>query len=302
MVLISHVCFLAALALLAGYTDCRHGENHPTARSAALAIVGFFPAGMFLHMGYSESLFLLICIGMLYLIRIGASPAWVAGVVAVGLTTRFVGLVLVLPALMYAWQHGRGGWRSAGWIAACLPLMFAGLAGLMWYQDTAFGDPILFARGRDDLWRMREPLSLGKKAATLLTLQPVWGVFDSASPLYWGRYCKSSAEALFSVYPANSVVFLLALGLTGWGAWKRLLNRYEIAMTAGLLAIPYWIGGYDINMVSMARYVSVVAPLYPVAGVLLARWGPAGIAGFAGCGAALMMMYAARFAQGHWII
>jgi hypothetical protein len=266
-----------------------------------VVLAGFFPAGIFFHFGYAESQFLLICVGMLCLIDRGYHPLLVAGVAAVGPVTRWVGLALLPPVLMYAWRYGRGGWRSAGWAAACLPLTLAGLAALMGYFDATFGDPILFARGRDDLWRMRDPLPPGEKVVVLLTLRPVRDVFDPGSPAYWGKH-GGSAEALFSTYPVNPVVFVLALGLTGWGVWRGLLDRYAAVTVVGLLAIPYWVGGYDMDMVSMARYVSVVAPLYPVAGVLLARCGPAGLAAYAGGGAALTAGYAARFAQGHWIL
>ena len=81
-----------------------------------------------------------------------------------------------------------------------------------------------------------------------------------------------------------------------------MLARSSADLKAGLLAIPYWVGGYDMSMASMARYVTVVAPLYPVVGVLLARAGPTGLAGLAGSGSVLMAVYAGRFAQGHWIM
>ena len=302
MVFAAHACLLAAAALLARYTDRRHGAAHPGARSAALVVLGFFPPAVFFHMGYSESQFLLICVGALTLIDRGAHPLWVAALAALGTVTRPVGLALVPPALLYAWQFGGGRWRSAGWACICLPVALAGMAALMGYFDHAFGDPILFARGRDDLWRFRPELPPGEKLLTLLALEPVWDVFDPDSPAWWGRSCDSAADAVFSTYPANPVVFVLALGLTAWGAHRGLMNRYELLMTAGLLAIPYWAAGYDVNMVSMARYVTVVAPLYPVAGVLLRRAGPGGLAGLAGCGSVLMAGYAGRFAQGHWVM
>ena len=67
------------------------------------------------------------------------------------------------------------------------------------------------------------------------------------------------------------------------GCWKRWLNGYEIGAALGLLFIPYWTVGYESQMVSMARYVVVIAPLYLVAGRLLAKLPP--LVGGCGLGA-----------------
>jgi|GEM_PF-4300052 len=297
-VLVSHASLLFAFLWLAVYTDSRHGARSPNARSGALIAAGFFPASLFFHLGSSESLFLLICLIGLGLIEGAKSPVWIACLFAIGLSMRLAGLALILPALIYAWQYGRGGWRSAGWVVLCLLLMLAGFLG---YRDSTTGEPVVFGQGWAQPWPLLEPRSLGSEVVALLTLRPVWGGFDSTSSLHWGRFCASSVEAFFSIDAVGSVGFLLALVLTGWGAWKRILNRYEVAMAAGLLAIPYWVGGDNISMVSMARHVSVVAPIYPVAGVLLARCSPVGVAGIAGLLATLMTFYAARVASDRWI-
>jgi hypothetical protein len=301
MVLTSHVCFLAALVLLADYTARRHGGAHPNARLGALVCLGFFPVGMFFHMGYTESLFLLVCAAMLTLIDRGCHPTWVAGLAAAGLVTRLVGPALCLPVALYAWRYGRGGWRSAGLVAICLPVSLAGVAVLMEHFDQQFGDPILFLRGRDDLWRSNPALPVDEKVERLLALEPVWGMFDPDSPAYWRHHLSSPADLAFRLYLVNRLAFLAALGLIAWG-WRRgLLDPCELAMVLCLVAVPYWVNGYDNNMSSMGRYMMVAAPLYPLAGILIGRAGEAACAVFAGCGAALMGMYAGLFAQGYWL-
>jgi hypothetical protein len=86
----------------------------------------------------------------------------------------------------------------------------------------------------------------------------------------------------------------------GW--WKRWLNGYEIWATLGLLFVPYWTIGYEGQMVSMARYVVVIAPLYLVAGRLLIKLPPA----VGGCVLALCCMllaaYSALFARWYWLV
>jgi hypothetical protein len=86
----------------------------------------------------------------------------------------------------------------------------------------------------------------------------------------------------------------------GWR--NRWLNAEELLLTGGLLLIPYWLIGYEIQMVAMARYVSVIVPLYPVLGRLLARLPPSVQGGLLGVNAFLLGTYAALFAQKYWIV
>lgn len=301
MVVASHACFLAALVILARYTERRHGREHPEARSAMLIAIGFFPIGMFFHMGYTESQFLLVCAMLMHLTERGYHPAVVAVVAAAGLITRLVGPALCLPVMWYAWSYGRGLWRSLARVAVCLLISLAGVAALMWYFDQRFGDPILFVRGRQDLWRANPALPIEEKLARLEVLRPVWGMFDQNDRAYWRNHVVGPADLVFRLYLANRLAFLATLGLTWWGFWREYLDRYEVAMALCLVALPYWVNGYDNNMSSMGRYMTVIAPLYPIAGVLLGRAGPVPRAVFAGCGAALMAIYAGLFAQGYWL-
>src|SRR5437764_214550 len=78
LVVVSHRCFAASLYLVGRYMDRRYGTEHTAARSAALLGLAFVPVGMFFHLCYAESLFLLLCIVELYLIDGRAHPLLVA--------------------------------------------------------------------------------------------------------------------------------------------------------------------------------------------------------------------------------
>jgi hypothetical protein len=301
MVFTSHACLLAALMILSNYTERRYGAVHPAARAAALGCVGYFPMGMFFHMAYTESLFLLACAALVDLIDRNAHPVYVAGVAAIGLVTRHVGVALVIAVIVYAWRYGRGGWQSIGWICVCVSISLLGLACMMWHFEEKFGDWILFLRGRTDLWRLNPALPFWEKVLRLLALEPVWGMFDPDCTAYWGRSRDASTGLGFLMGLMNRLTFLAALGLTWWGVRRNVLNACEFVLALALILIPYWVNGYDNNMSSMARYMIVIAPLYPIAGVLLSRTGQVFTASAAAAGAALMGAYAALFAQGYWI-
>jgi hypothetical protein len=301
MVLASHACFLAALILLANYTERRYGAAHPAARTGTLLCLGFFPVGMFFHVGYTESMFLLVCAGLISLMDRDFHPVWIATVAAVGLVTRLVGPALCLPVILYAWKHGRGGWRSLGWVCVCVLISLTGLVSLMAYFHQEFGDPLVFLRGRTELWRLHPPLPFGEKLVCLLGLEPVWGMFEPGSTAYWPQRLGSATDLVFRLCLMNRLTFVAALVLTWWGWWRGLLNPCEIALTLSLIAIPYWVNGYDNDMSSMARYMTVIAPLHPIAGILLGRGGPVVGGLFAAVGAAFMAIYAALFAQGYWL-
>jgi hypothetical protein len=301
LVLTAHLSFLAALALLAAYTERRYGAEAPAARPLAVLALGFVPTGVFFHLAYTESLFVLLAVGQLLLIERRAHPLLVALVTCLGVVARPVGVALVPPLLLYAWHYGGSAERSVGWVCLCLPVALAGLAAFMGYCDWAFGDPLAFVRDREDLWRARPRLPPLEKVWLLLTLEPVWGMLVPGSGASWRKFV-GPGPVLFGTYLLGPFAFLLALALVVLGVVVRRLNRYEVVLALGLLLVPYVVTGYDSAMISMARYVTVIVPLYPFAGFLLAR-APAPVpAALAGVGGVLLAIYAALFAQGHWVI
>jgi hypothetical protein len=273
----------------------------PRARSIAVLALGFLPTGVFFHLAYTESLFVFACVVELVLIERKAHPLLVALVVCLGVVVRPVGAALVLPLVLYAWRFGGGGERSLRWVCICLPIALAGLATFVGYCAWAFEDPIAFVRRRDDLWRLRTSVSPLEKAWLLLILEPVWGVFVPSSSAYWGRLL-TPGQAFFNTHLLGPVYFLGALILVASGVRLGRLNRYELALTAGLLLIPYWMTAYDSALVSMARYVGVIVPLYSFGAFLLSRLPAILFAVAAGVGGFFLGAYAALFAQGHWVI
>jgi hypothetical protein len=301
LVVLSHCCFAASLLLLGRYVSQRYGPEHQDACQATLLAASFVPAGIFFHMGYTESLFLLLVIAELSLIEHQAHPVLVAVVVGLATATRAVGVGLVLPLILYLARSAVRPRAFVGWCALCLPLACSGLIAYAAYCQWAFGDAFATVRDRATLWALRPLLPLPQKLWVLATLQPVRDIFSPPSPAFWGRYVIR-AQAPFSLYVANPVYFVAALGLVVVGRWKEWLNGYETWAALGLLLIPYWTIGYEAQMVSMARYVVVIAPLYLVAGRLFAKFSPQVSVCILVLSGLFLAVYAALFARWYWMV
>jgi hypothetical protein len=301
LVVVSHLCFAASLCLLAGYMKRRYGADQERACAAAILALSFVPAGLFFHLCYTESLFLLLCILHLYLMDSRAHPVLVALTVAMAAATRAVGVGLAAPLVLYLARYAGRPRSFLAWSCLCLPLAMSGLIAYGAYCHWAFGDALATVRDRATLWAMRPLPALPEKLWALATFQPVWEIFRPSSPAYWGRFAPG-AQAPFSLYMANPFYFVAALALLALGWWKRWLNGYETWAALGLLFVPYWTIGYEGQMVSMARYVVVIPPLYLVAGRLLAKLPPVvGGSTLALCGL-LLAAYSALFARWYWMV
>jgi hypothetical protein len=300
LVLVSHVCFAAAIFLLGRYIDLRIGLDAADVRSTALLALAFLPTGLFFHIAYTESLFFLLCLLELYLIERAAHPLAVTLVAGLAIVTRPPGVALLAPLAVYVWRRSSDRWRAAGWLCICLPLALSGLVEFLLYCEADFGDWFAPIRNRTALWAMRTMPSLDTRFLALVTLQPVWEIFLPDSPAYWGHYVPAH-QFLFSIYPANPLYFVAACILLGIGVVRGWLNYTEILLTGFLLLIPYC-KGYESCMLGMARYASAVPPLYLVLGRLLAQFSPGTIAAVAAFNSFYLAAYTGLFAQGYWII
>lgn len=301
LVVTSHVCFAAALGLVALYTDLRYGKENGGVRGATVMALGLMPAGMFFRMAYAESLFLLLCVLTLYLLERRAPVVLVAGVVGLATATRPVGVALLAPLLLYLVRSASDGRTLLGRAILCLPLSLSGLLAFMAYCQGRFGDALAFARQRTALWAMRPLPEFADKLLYLETFEPVWSIFVPSSSAYWGHHTTAD-QVVFSLYAANPLYFVAALGLLALGLRKGWLNASEVLLSLGLLLVPYGLQGYELQMQTMARYISVIVPLYLVLGQLLARLPTPVAVGIAALSSFFLAAYAALFVQWYWII
>jgi len=167
-------------------------------------------------------------------------------------------------------------------------------------QAKAGRDPLAFFRAQD-FWRHRVPESVFDKAISLASFDPLSLAYIPDSPGY-ARLVRDPAPALFSLQFANPVFFVGAASLVIIGAWKRWLSWPEIALSAGLILVPYVAKGYEMCMASQGRFVAAAFPIFIVLGNILGRlswpWAAAVLAFFA----SYLAIYSAMLAAGYVLI
>jgi hypothetical protein len=210
-----------------------------------------FPASFFGSAIYTESLFLLLAIGGLYLARKGAwESAALFGFLAA--LTRLVG-ILVAPMLLVEWwmqrRRGEPESRPSRWAAIALVLVPLGTAAYVFYLWRAFGDPLAFAQA-SAAWG-REPASPLATVADLLGRPPAgWGAALLAGSLPLDNWL-------------DLLVGLLFLGLGSVLLWQRRWSEGVFVVLGTLIPLSSGL------LMSQRRYVWVLFPAF----ILLARWG-----------------------------
>lgn len=258
-VVVSHLCLLGALIIIYRLALLEMGDE-PSARRAILYL-SVFPTAFFFGAVYTESTFLLLAAGCVYLARQRRwLPAALLGALATA--TRLVGVALYVFLLVEWWtvygpavrtrftvnhhdspDHLR---RKALATLLVIQLSLAGLLLFMLYLSQRFGDPLLF-----------------------MNAQAAWNKQVGGSPLQLVNDLIAGLQAIvrgdFSTYwrLPDAAAGLAALALTPL-IWRRIGFNYAI-YTALCLLLPALSG----NSQSLLRYVLVAFPLF----FLLARWG-----------------------------
>lgn len=296
LLLVSNVALVLAFIVFHRYARLRHPEPDSPVPLYAVAALALFPPTMFFHMAYSEALFLGLTGLTLLAVQRDRHPLVVALLAGAATAVRPVGVALVPVVLLYLWRRSpttRSFCARAAWLA---PLSCGGLLLYMAYQQFAFGEPFAFALTQQH-WSVYPDRGLADRAVSLLTLEPVRGVYDPSSPRYWGALDRAH-EPVFSLIFWNPIVFVAAVLTTIVGGTLRLLNAYEVTLSAGLLLIPYVTRSYDFSMLSMARFSAAVLPCYLVWGVLAAALPRPVLVGCAALGGFFLGVFAALFAAG----
>ena len=268
-ILISTITSIAAVLLLYRVVARELGEE--LGRRAAIFLL-IFPTAYFLHIGYTESLFLALVLGAFLAAR---SSRWAAAGVAGGFAalTRVNGLVLIpaLAAEAWAeWRQSRSARLAWGWIG----LVVVGFGGYLVLNQAVYGNPFAFVEIQREHW--------------FKTLAWPWeGIAGVVS-----RLASDSLED-------TAVLGVAELGAIGLG-----LAGTVVAVRRFRPSWAWWMGANWLLFVSTAfvlsvpRYVLVMFPLYAWFAILAERrW--LGLAiGVVSVG--LLLWFSARFATGAW--
>ncbi|MET0623136.1 MAG: mannosyltransferase family protein [Pyrinomonadaceae bacterium] len=268
---VSGAASVAAGVLL--YRLARVDEPEEVARASVFYML-VFPTAYFLHVGYTESLFIALALGAFLAAR--SRCWWAAGLLgALAALARVNGLLLI-PALAFeAWEEYRASGRRvrAAWLWALGPL--AGFGGYLFINWWVLGDPRAFLGMQGQHW--------------FKSLTWPWVGIREAWNSVWGR---APSEARMVGWQ-ELLFLLLGLGLTAW-AWLRLRASYAVWMTCNWLL---WTSTKFV--LSVPRYTLVLFPAF----ILFARLRasrPAWGAAVAVWSLLFLALFAARFAQGYW--
>ena len=233
-----------------------------------------FPTAYFLHVGYTESLFLALTFGSLWLGRIGRW--WGAGILGLlAALTRINGLILVPALAIEAWLQ----WRREGrvrpeWFVAPA-LVAAGFAIYLAVNWGVYGDPLAFTDIQRDHWfkELKWPWE---------GIASVTGWFADVNlnnALLYGW-----AEFVAIIVGAVATLVTIVLWRPSWSAWMA-GNWLLIVSTGFVLSVP--------------RYALVLFGIVVGAAVIADRWRTVGVL-LAIASAVLMAWFTWRFAVGMW--
>lgn len=245
--LVSNACLVGATVLL---WKIARRDNPAAVADRAVLLFLFNPVAFFYSAAYTESLFLLLLLGLAWF---AAERKWLhAGVCGtlIGLS-RPVGIVaVVLIAAEFIAPHlarhrdteDKPSWPDPGAAAFLISLVLgaSGLAAYCAYLDYHFGDPLAFARAASSHWHH-------------YLRTPWFSFFDPKFGIFYRRWLQGAA-----------VVGLLLLAL---GFYLR-VRRTWLVLTAAFLLVYL----STAHLESMPRYLSVLFPFYLIAARAGARW------------------------------
>jgi len=259
-----------------------------TARRA-LFYLSFAPYALFFFAGYTESLFLLLCVATFLVLRRGrARDWWCAGMLGfLASFTRSSGVALAVPYLVFYiqrfWlppQRFQFAWREKLNALAPIVLIPAGVVAYLVYLYFTKGNPFIFSAAEIYYWHRHF-------SPPWTTLYLIWRAFFQAtsSVHLWGE----SVAFVFTLIP------LLILGF-GWTRIPLHYALFSLVLVALALSFPI---ETDSPLLSQPRYLLM---LFPVA-VIPALWGKNRRfhQGFLAISTGCFLLFAILFVCGLWV-
>jgi hypothetical protein len=268
-ILVSSVTSVAAVLLLYRVVAAELGEA--AGRRAAIFLL-IFPTAYFLHIGYTESLFLALVLGSFLATRHGR---WAVAGLSGGLAalTRVNGLALIPSLVVEAWSEWRTTrrWRP-GWLA--IGGVALGFGGYLLVNQLVYGDPLAFITVQREHWF--KELAWPWEGIGGVVSRAMNGTLEDRVVLGWAELV---AIGLGLVGTVVSVLRFRA----SWSVWMA-VNLLLFVSTSFVLSVP--------------RYALVLFPLYAWLAVLAERrW----LGTALGVGSVILLLwFAARFATGAW--
>lgn len=263
---VSGVASIAAGLLLRRLTQLDHSS------AVARATVWFlliFPSAYFLHIAYTESLFLALVLGCLLAAR---TEHWaLAGILgACACLTRVNGLILGPTLLIEAWFQYRAS-RRINWRWLWIAFVGTGLLGYLYLNYKVTGDFFTFSKIMEEHWYK-------KFTSPWIGIRDVWWRIPG------GRITEGLHEF---------VGIVIAFFCTVW-CWFKLRPSYSVWITLNFLLV-----NSTSFVLSVPRYCLTFFPIFilfaglavkrPLFGMLLTAWS-----------LLFFAMFVTKFAGGTW--
>ncbi len=255
--LLANFCFFFALVLF----YCLLVEDFgPAQARRALFYLALYPYVLYFFVGYSEALFLLLCLAVFLLLRRGrALDWWLAGLLGfLASLTRSTGLVLSVPFFVVYIQRfwlpsrrAQSSFRQK--LNAFVPILLipAGILVYMVYLGYVKGNPLIAESFEWTYWHRH--------------FTPIWDSFLPVlkslmkGPFFSFGSVRDGIDLLFTLLP----IVALFLG------WKRLPLHYSLfALSVMLFSLSFSLDTTD-SLTSQPRYMASAFPII----VVFALWG-----------------------------
>ncbi|HLI08722.1 MAG TPA: hypothetical protein VKV40_19315 [Ktedonobacteraceae bacterium] len=258
--LISNICFFFTLVLL--YLLLAE-DFEPSLASRALFYLSFYPYALFFFLGYSESLFVLLCVAVFFFLRRRKMlDWWVAGGLGFLATlTRSTGVMLCIPFfvvyLKHFWLSGeREQSRLLQKLVALLPLVLipAAILAYLAYLGHVTGNPFIFQWEEAHYWHRQ--------------FSPLWSTF--AVPIQ--RILVYPFFSLTVVQNLVDLAFILLPVIALIVGWKLLPLHYSLfALGIMLFSLSFTLSPqHSLNtLASEPRYMMSAFPVF----IIFAIWG-----------------------------
>ena len=287
--LISLAAFLGALALLHRLTELELGRRlgRPT-----LLLLAVFPAAVYFGAPYSESLFLLLAVGVFYAARTN-HWAWAGACAGLASATRSAGLLLVIPLALIWWASRPRRARDAGWLVLA-PLGIAAYAAWLGLME---GDALRFLDVQE-AWSRELAVPLAGAWDGLLAA--VDGVRQLGSGSRTPVYFEVAAGDPFRIAAINVMLFAtLVFALVACvGVFRRLPRPYGVWVAASLV-LPLSFPVTPQPLMSLPRFVSVLFPVFMWLAVVCEERRVTDLV--VGASALGLGLFTAQYASWHWI-
>lgn len=300
MILVANLLFCGCMILAHLYVK-RRWLDAPTHTSDYVVLAtGLLPFTLYFRMAYSESLFLFVVLLSLYGMRQNWSIWAIALIIGFGTAVRSVGVGLIAPLICHILMENRPWWQRILRLHLVMPVASFGLLAYMVYQWSTWGDPLIFVNSQSHWSTIELPAGLFQKLGRLLIFVPLTSIYQEGCPCNWSTV-PPAGTAAFSLQFAQPIFWITTIIAIAWGAWKKWLDPRELSLAIALIAIPYVIQADKMCMLSQARFLSVVFPMYMVCGRIISQVpAPAQTLAAAFC-AFLLMAYTALFTSWYWM-